>query len=184
MKTKLINLVPGQIEKLLKKRKDVLKKSGERLGIEIGGGIVEHHYPCFMDDSFNVCIIDKNGSDMWKELFEIAGVAFIFGNTKYIMIDSAEVYKESFTLNHLYAVEAHEICHYLFEHHNIIDPVHDKLCEQEADLGAVSILKHMKRPEAVAVIEKRYQSLYENHKDFKLRPDLQKKLDIYIKEEL
>lgn len=109
-----------------------------------------------IDYNFTVGIIFKehNKYKYFKPLFKTHGMAIMRSKKKIFFINGESLKKYSY--NHLLAVQAHEIAHYILKHKE----VKDKQSEKEADIAAIIILQKKEYNIAAKILKKRCNSLY------------------------
>lgn len=110
-----------------------------------------------IDPEWTVFILYSNDSlyDIVSKLFDKYGIAFADLNTKSIYINGEIINSPEYNMNHILAIEAHEISHSLLNH---IDD--SMISEMEADLLAIKILKKLGKTEAANILENRYSNVY------------------------
>lgn len=126
-----------------------------------------------IDNRFSIFIIYPN-HPAFKQLegiyFKIFGVAFLDFETMTIFIDGKELSKDGYTINHLYAIEAHEIAHHILQHDRK-RPTKDQ--EREADAAAIVILDYLNHNAAKELLITRFKGLYTD--DYSIDNNLPKK---------
>ncbi len=134
-----------------------------------------------LDDSFTTHVIYPEHPEYsnLKPHFKKLGIAFTDPTRgKDIWIDGEKVEEDSFTADHIKAVEAHEIGHHILNH----QPPYDETMEQKADIAGIAILKKAQEFEAVAILALRFRDLYKsNPKDYILKNSAREFLRSYIK---
>lgn len=117
-----------------------------------------------LDPNWTLVISYPNDS-LYSKLepyFEKLGLAFANLADQTIYFDGAEVSEDYFTKDHMVAVEAHEIGHFIANHQG--EPYYSKRQEQEADwLGINLLIENGKTKAATLLIErfsKQYQAEY------------------------
>jgi hypothetical protein len=136
-----------------------------------------------IDNRFSVFIIYPN-HPAFKQLkgiyFKVFGVGFLNFDTMAIFIDGEEISKEGYTVDHMYAIEAHEIAHYILNH-DIKTPSKEQ--EKEADIVAIEILNYLNHQKAKDLLIRRFEGLYTS--DYSLNNNLSKedikKVKTYLK---
>jgi hypothetical protein len=96
-------------------------------------------------------------------------------------IDGQELLKDGYTSNHIYAIEAHEIAHYILQHDKDNPSIEQ---EKSADVAAIEILEFLKHYEAKNLLIRRFTLLYtcDPNKDDILSPKEKELLISYLKE--
>jgi hypothetical protein len=136
-----------------------------------------------IDNRFSVFIIYPN-HPTFKQLegiyFKIFGVAFLDFETMTVFIDGKEFSKDGYTIDHLYAIEAHEIAHYILQHDRK-RPTKDQ--EREADAAGIVILEYLNHHKAKDLLITRFKGLYTSDYDINnnLPSEELKKLKDYLK---
>jgi hypothetical protein len=138
-----------------------------------------------IDDSWMVFIIepsDENYNDVHKELFEKFGIAYAALENKIIFINGKEIQEQRLTQNHLLAIEAHEIGHFISDHKGLINKSLVEM-EKEADWAAYQILLEIEKNKAASLIADRFKGMYEQDiKEYEIRPSTRFKIEKFINE--
>jgi hypothetical protein len=139
-----------------------------------------------IDKRFTVQVIYPNHpafKKMYDNYFKIYGLAFLFFKDMNIFIDGRELTKDGYGAAHIYAIEAHEIAHFVLEHHKTEAATIDQ--EKAADVAAIEILAYLPHEEAKNLLIKRFISLYkcEPNIDEHLSPEEKIMLISYLKEQ-
>lgn len=115
-----------------------------------------------IDDRFSVFVIYPNHQSfnhLKGIYFKLFGVGFLDFETMSIFIDGEEISKEGYTPDHLYAIEAHEIAHYILEHDKKRQRPTIKE-EKDADVAAIELLDFLKYHGAKDLLINRFKALY------------------------
>jgi predicted SprT family Zn-dependent metalloprotease len=137
-----------------------------------------------IDKRFTTQVIYPNHTSfkkMYDNYFKVYGLAFLHFKTMSIFIDGQELLKDGYTSNHIYAIEAHEIAHYILQHDKD-NPSTEQ--EKSADVAAIEILEFLKHYEAKNLLIRRFTLLYtcDPNKDDILSPKEKELLISYLKE--
>ena len=100
-----------------------------------------------IDKRFTTQVIYPNHPSfkkMYDNYFKVYGLAFLHFQTMNIFIDGQELLKDGYTSNHIYAIEAHEIAHFILEHDKDSPSIEQ---EKSADVAAIEILEFLKHYE-------------------------------------
>lgn len=121
-----------------------------------------------IDSSFHIWIMEPDDEryDNFKPLFDKFGHAFTFPGKKMMFIDGKLLDEDWITPDHLHAIVAHEICHYLFKHNAGLN----KKAEMEADIGGIEILKHKGLLNAANILTKRFIEHYGKKPNIEMLP--------------
>ena len=97
-----------------------------------------------------------------------------------VFIDGQEFIKDGYTTSHIYAVEAHEIAHYILKH-DMSAPSKEQ--EMAADVAAIQILHFLDHQVAKNLLITRFTSLYTGDYSMEnnLSPKEQELLKSYLK---
>lgn len=113
-----------------------------------------------IDNNFSVFVIYPNHPS-FKHLegiyFKIFGVGFLDFSTMTIFIDGKEISKDGYTTDHLYAIEAHEIAHFILKH-DMKRPTKEQ--ERDADIVAIKLLELLNHNKAKDLLITRFNELY------------------------
>ena len=135
-----------------------------------------------LDERFSVFTIYPEHT-LYKKFestyFKYLGVAFLEYSTMTIFIDGKEISKDGYTSGHIFAIEAHEIAHYILKH-NMSD--YNKDYEKSADIAAIKILEKFGHTESATLLINRFNSLYNepNNIDDVLTKNEKKYLNEYL----
>ena len=137
-----------------------------------------------IDKRFTTQVIYPNHPSfkkMYDNYFKVYGLAFLHFQTMNIFIDGQELLKDGYTSNHIYAIEAHEIAHFILEHDKDSPSIEQ---EKSADVAAIEILEFLKHYEAKDLLIRRFTVLYkcDPNKDDILSPKEKEMLIRYLKE--
>jgi len=140
-----------------------------------------------IDGKWLVAMIDTE-DDYYKrfnELFDKFGIAI--GDLKNLTtyIDIKQFYEQALNENHVYAIEAHEIGHYILGHSALLQEINinEEELEKEADFAAYKILLKIKQKEAAELIEQRYLDHYgEQVQNFPIKSSQLSKIQKYLNE--
>ena len=135
---------------------------------------------CFFKDDWMVTIIKKDDMlyDSLKPMFEQYGVAFADLSNNFIYIDG----EVKMTENHILAIEAHEIGHYLLDHKGLINKSLEAM-EMEADWAGSQILKKYEKTQARSIIDDRFEETYGVLiSDYSINPKQRQKIQKYLNE--
>ena len=118
---------------------------------------------------------------MYDNYFKVYGLAFLHFKAMNIFIDGQELLKDGYTPNHIYAIEAHEIAHFILEHDKDSPSIEQ---EKSADVAAIEILDFLKHYEAKELLIRRFSLLYkcDPNKDDILSPKEKEALIRYLEE--
>jgi len=115
-----------------------------------------------IDNDFSVFVIYPNHQSfnhLKGIYFKLFGVAFLDFESMSIFIDGQEISKEGYTPDHLYAIEAHEIAHFILQHDRKRQ-MPSIAEEKEADVAAIVILNFLNYHNAKDLLITRFQALY------------------------
>lgn len=137
-----------------------------------------------IDNRFTTQVIYPNHPSFKKmndNYFKVYGLAFLHFQSMNIFIDGNELLKDGYTPAHIYAIEAHEIAHFILEHDKDTPSIAQ---EKSADVAAIEILGFLKHNEAKNLLIKRFILLYkcEPILDDILSPKEKEMLISYLKE--
>jgi len=135
-----------------------------------------------IDSSWTVIITYPEDTlyETCNEYFNRLGIAFADLSSKKIFVDGSEVSEDYFTENHLLAIEAHEIGHFIAEHKGA--PYYSKQQEMEADWLAINLLLELKMIKAATLLSDRFEFEYKKpYSSLANNPDLDLLLAQYIK---
>ena len=136
-----------------------------------------------IDSNFKTQIIYPNNPSFKKmhdNYFKVYGVAFLHFPSMTVFIDGQEFIKDGYTTSHIYAVEAHEIAHYILKH-DMSAPSKEQ--EMAADVAAIQILHFLDHQIAKNLLIARFTSLYTGDYSMEnnLSPKEQELLKSYLK---
>jgi len=116
--------------------------------------------PSNLDKSWMLVITYPNDSlyNKVEPYFEKLGIAFANLAEQKIYFDGAEVSEDYFTKDHLLAVEAHEIGHFIANHQG--EPYYSKRQEQEADWLGINLLIQNNLTRAANLLIERFSQQY------------------------
>jgi hypothetical protein len=137
-----------------------------------------------IDKRFTTQVIYPNHPSfkkMYDNYFKVYGLAFLHFKAMNIFIDGQELLKDGYTPSHIYAIEAHEIAHYILQHDKDSPSVEQ---EKSADVAAIQILDFLKHYEAKNLLITRFTLLYkcDPNKDDILSPKEKEMLISYLKQ--
>jgi hypothetical protein len=137
-----------------------------------------------IDKRFTTQVIYPNHPSfkkMYDNYFKVYGLAFLHFKAMNIFIDGQELLKDGYTPSHIYAIEAHEIAHYILQHDKDSPSVEQ---EKSADVAAIQILEFLKHYEAKELLIRRFTLLYkcDPNKDDILSPKEKEMLISYLKQ--
>jgi hypothetical protein len=137
-----------------------------------------------IDTRFTTKVIYPNHPSfkkMYDNYFKVYGLAFLHFKAMNIFIDGQELLKDGYTPNHIYAIEAHEIAHFILEHDKDSPSIEQ---EKSADVAAIEILDFLKHYEAKELLIRRFSLLYkcDPNKDDILSPKEKEALIRYLEE--
>lgn len=140
-----------------------------------------------IDDKWLVYIIDED--DIWynafKQAFDKFGLAAGDLNNLTTYIDGKQFKAQELNEDHIRAIEAHEIGHYVLDHCAILSEINinEEQMEREADFAAYKILLKLKQKPAAELIKQRYLEYYDEQiHDFPIRPSQLLKIQKYLNE--
>jgi hypothetical protein len=136
-----------------------------------------------VDPAFKTQIIYPNNpafKKMYDNYFKPLGLAFLHFPTMTVFIDGQEFIKDGYTTSHIYAVEAHEIAHYILKH-DMSAPSKEQ--EMAADVAGIQILNFLDHQVAKNLLITRFTSLYTGDYSIEnnLSPKEQELLKSYLK---
>jgi len=137
-----------------------------------------------IDDNWMVFIIENSDGnyEIHEKLFEKFGIAYADLENKLIVIDGKAVTEQKLTQNHLLAIEAHEIGHFISDHKGQINKLHEQM-EKEADWAAYRILTEIEKHKAADIISKRFQGQYDLEiEQYDIKPGVRLKIEKFINE--
>ena len=137
-----------------------------------------------IDDNWMVFISETTDGNysIHESLFEKFGAAYADLENKIIVIDGKYVVENKLTQNHLLAIEAHEVGHFISDHKGSINKSLEQM-EREADWAAFRILTEMEKSKASSLIAERFESTYnEKIQDYIIKPSVRLKIENYINE--
>jgi hypothetical protein len=113
-----------------------------------------------LDPNWKLVITYPNDSlyNTTKPYFEKLGIAFANLESQTIYFDGAEVSESYFTKDHMLAIEAHEIGHYIANHQG--EPYYSKRQEQEADWLGINLLIQYNKTKAGNILAERFNQHY------------------------
>jgi hypothetical protein len=116
--------------------------------------------PASLDPNWTLVISYPNDSlyDKLDPYFEKLGIAFANLAEQTIYFDGAEVSEDYFTRDHMVAIEAHEIGHYIANHQG--EPYYSKRQEQEADWLGINLLIENGKTKAATLLIERFSKQY------------------------
>jgi len=137
-----------------------------------------------IDKRFTTQVIYPNHPSfkkMYDNYFKVYGLAFLHFKAMNIFIDGQELLKDGYTPSHIYAIEAHEIAHYILQHDKDSPSIEQ---EKSADVAAIQILEFLKHYEAKELLIRRFTLLYkcDPNKDDILSPKEKEMLISYLKQ--
>lgn len=151
--------------------------------MEVEKGIVT--FSSQIDSEYTVFVVYEESEKypIFREIFELLddSVGFLDFKDKFIFIDGE---CKDLTLDHIIAVQAHEICHFILQHNNG-DYSEDRM-EIEADITSIEMLNYMEMHIPADLIKERllerYGILYSTDSlDFILSPDKRLIFNEYLK---
>jgi hypothetical protein len=135
-----------------------------------------------LDDNwmvFTVSILDES-YETHKILFNNFGIAYADLENRIIVIDGEAVLKDRLTPDHMLAIEAHEIGHYVLDHKGVINKSLAEI-EKEADFAAFKILKEFDKNRAARLLSERFEGTYDlSIEDYVIKPSQRLKIENYI----
>jgi len=131
-----------------------------------------------IDSRFNVYLIYPEHSEYAevKKIFEKFGHAVLLTGSKNIFVDGVEVDKPYFTMDHLIAIQGHEIAHSILKHRGGLN----KQKEMEADIAGMQILKSKGFTKAYNLLYTRFKTHY-GAAALELPDNLQRLLAAYLR---
>jgi len=137
-----------------------------------------------IDKRFTTQVIYPNHPSfkkMYDNYFKVYGLAFLHFKAMNIFIDGQELLKDGYTPSHIYAIEAHEIAHYILQHDKDSPSIEQ---EKSADVAAIQILEFLKHYESKELLIRRFTLLYkcDPNKDDILSPKEKEMLISYLKQ--
>jgi hypothetical protein len=137
-----------------------------------------------IDKRFTTQVIYPNHPSfkkMYDNYFKVYGLAFLHFKAMNIFIDGQELLKDGYTPSHIYAIEAHEIAHYILQHDKDSPSIEQ---EKSADVAAIQILEFLKHYESKELLIRRFSLLYkcDPNKDDILSPKEKEMLINYLKQ--
>jgi hypothetical protein len=140
-----------------------------------------------IDESWKVITLEKSDQyyENFKSLFNQFGTGIGDLKNLSIYIDGEQVKKHQLTDNHIYAIEAHEIGHFILDHAAFLSEINinEELLEREADFAAYNILLKYKFITAAKLIKQRYLEHYGEHiVDFPIKKSQLLKIQKYLDE--
>jgi hypothetical protein len=139
---------------------------------------------CEFKKDWIVSIIYKDDAtyEGCKKLFEKFGLAYASLENNFIFIDGEAVTEQHLTQEHIAAIEAHEIGHFISDHKGLINKALEEM-EQEADWAGYQILIKHKKNKAAALIAQRFKDTYDiDIKQFVTKPKHRHKIENYLNE--
>lgn len=114
-----------------------------------------------LDPNWTLVISYPNDSlySKLEQYFEKLGIAFANLEDQTIYFDGAEVSEDYFTKDHMVAVEAHEIGHFVANHQG--EPYYSKRQEQEADWLGINLLIENGKTKAANLLIERFSKQYQ-----------------------
>lgn len=114
-----------------------------------------------LDPNWTLVISYPNDSlySKLEQYFEKLGIAFANLADQTIYFDGAEVSEDYFTKDHMVAVEAHEIGHFVANHQG--EPYYSKRQEQEADWLGINLLIENGKTKAANLLIERFSKQYQ-----------------------
>ena len=137
-----------------------------------------------IDDSWMIFVVESSDGnyEMHEKLFNEFGIAYAVLDNKMIIVDGKKFEEEKLTQNHLLAIEAHEIGHFLSDHKGLINKSLEEM-EKEADWAAYHILTDMEKNKAAALIATRFKDAYEQEvTEYEIKPSVRLKIEKFINE--
>ncbi len=136
-----------------------------------------------IDNKFSTFVIYPNNPHFKKfydNYFKVFGMAFLDFESMTIFIDGKELLKDGYTSDHIYAIEAHEIAHYILKH-NRNEPSVEQ--EKAADAAGIAILEFLKHEEAKKLLINRFFLLYKHDHSIDINLSTEEKilLKTYLK---
>lgn len=117
------------------------------------------HRPSKIDESFHSYVFfapHSNYKEISGQLSQIDSVAALVTGTKSIIFDGEQIIEENLDMDHIIAIEAHEIAHSYLNHKTM----QDEQQEKEADLLAVFLLESQGYHRAAEYIKTRMMDMY------------------------
>jgi hypothetical protein len=129
--------------------------------------------------------VDDEYYKKFSEAFNKFGLAI--GDLKNLTtyIDGNQFNKLGLNEDHIYAIEAHEISHYILDHSAFLQEINidEEQLEREADFAAYKILLKLKQKTAAELIKQRYLEYYDEQiHDFPIKPSQLLKIQKYLNE--
>ena len=145
------------------------------------------HRSSLIDNRWQVVIINNSDSNYknFKILFNKFGLAIGDLKNQVTYIDGKTFNKLGLCEDHIYAIEAHEIGHYILGHGAISNEINinKEELEKEADFAAYNILLKIRKPVAAKLIKERYFNHYGKPiEDFTIQFSKFLKIQKYINE--
>jgi hypothetical protein len=117
-----------------------------------------------------------------KKLFETFGLAYANLENNFIFVDGEAILEQNLTPDHIIAIEAHEIGHFISDHKGQINKSLEEI-EKEADWAGYQLLIKYKRKKAALILAKRFKDKYEiDITQFVTKPKHRHKIENYINE--
>lgn len=109
-----------------------------------------------IDKTFNTIVVypEYEKYDTFEEHFKNHGLGFLDIKNKTIYIDGSSL--EGLNLNHILAIQAHEIGHYKLKHRGN----YSRKQELEADIFGINILNSLGYIEAASILKERMEGIY------------------------
>ena len=139
---------------------------------------------CEFKNDWLVSIVYKDNViyDGCKKLFEKFGLAYASLENNFIFIDGEAIIEQHLTQDHITAIEAHEIGHFISDHKGLINKSLEEM-EQEADWAGYQILLKYKKKKAAALLAQRFKESYDvDIKQFVTKPKHRHKIENYLNE--
>ena len=139
---------------------------------------------CEFKNDWLVSIVYKDNViyDGCKKLFEKFGLAYASLENNFIFIDGEAITEQHLTQDHIAAIEAHEIGHFISDHKGLINKSLEEM-EQEADWAGYQILLKYKKKKAAALLAQRFKESYDvDIKQFVTKPKHRHKIENYLNE--
>lgn len=115
-----------------------------------------------LDPTWKLIISYPNDSlyETLNPYFEKLGIAFANLNEQIIYFDGAEVSEDYFTKDHMFAIEAHEIGHFIANHQG--EPYYSDKQEKEADWLGINLLIELGKVKSANILISRFSAQYKS----------------------